>query len=194
MAVVLGGLQQSQEHNGKIGVLGIFDAAKGRWLVTVPGPGKMMLKPANLSPAAADVVTPSQFATGCRAALQAEDIATARLLATAARKAHPAHSAVLGAVREVMTAVDVAEELAQADDSARRAKMGNDGRIQIDGVGADWPRWPFTMNDGGTGTGMHLWSSMEVQNMVSQWKFSQGRHASVCGFATSINTCPLPAA
>ena len=66
-----------------------------------------------------------------------------------------------------MTAVDVATELAKANDFAQRAKMGNNGRIQIDGVGADWPRWPFTSNDGGTGTGMHQWSTVEVMNMVS---------------------------
>ena len=57
------GLQRSPEHNGKVGVLGVLDAAKGRWLVTVPGPSKMMLKPANLRPAAADVVTPPMGGT-----------------------------------------------------------------------------------------------------------------------------------
>jgi hypothetical protein len=95
-----------------------------------------------------------------------------------------------------MTTVDVAEELAQADDSARRAKMGNNGRIQIDGVGADWPRWPFTMNDGGTGTGMHQWSILEVHQMVSQRQFSHGllRAGAACAFARGINRCPWPVA
>ena len=85
MAVTVVELQQRPEHNDKLGVLGIFDAAKGRWLVT--GPGKMMLKPANLRLAFAITTTPAQYAAGCRVSLQAEDIPMARLLATAARKA-----------------------------------------------------------------------------------------------------------